>query len=245
MKNENYAFTSQIITKVPQLLPYCDRIERIRFLYEVLKLDKLVKHMFDHTQSTDVSINRIIEYTRQICIFKAISTERSFILTFNKGFLSPAFTLNRAIFELWAAAFFTKTTIEEFSNTRNHDKFSNIVQRLFTGSIYPTQSYLGEQSTERPIRVSKLIKHLEEYHPGTQQTYDFMCEYSHPNYILNAYANFATLNSGLWNNPKFFKDISMVLEKQLASLENSLLGIKDSVGAITQICYREYSIKPD
>lgn len=242
MGNKNYVFTSQIITKLPQLVPYCNRIEKTELLDEASSLENLIRYTLENLNSISLPMGRIIEYTRQICILKAISTKRSFILVFNEGFLAPAFTLNRAIFELWAAASFAKVTLEDFCSTRDYDKFNNTVHKLFTGSLYSTARPLGKYITKGPIRVPELIKHLEKSHPGTQKTYAFMCEYSHPNFVLNRNANFSTFNLELWNNQMFLENISIVLEKQLASLEKSLSGIKDNVGVITQIYCREHGI---
>ena len=115
MSMDKYMFTSSVIIKVPQLLPYCDRIEKIEFWDESSKLARLVEYMFKNAESTNPHMNRIIVYTLSICIVKAIETKRGFILLFNEGTLSPAFLLNRSILEIWAAAYFVEKKWRAFA----------------------------------------------------------------------------------------------------------------------------------
>jgi len=242
MSMDKYMFTSSVIIKVPQLLPYCDRIEKIEFWDESSKLARLVEYMFKNAESTNPHMNRIIVYTLSICIVKAIETKRGFILLFNEGTLSPAFLLNRSIFEIWAAAYFVEKNVESFRSTRNAIQLANIADRLFAGAIYPAQLPWGESSTEKPVHISKMIKELKQQYSEAKQTYSFLSEYCHPNFLYNEYANLASFQHSVWDNPKFLESISTALEKQLASLEQSLIGIKASVRAITQMCCKEYGI---
>lgn len=242
MRSENYSFRSSILTRLPQLIPYCDRIEKTEFQDEVSKLSQLVDYMFKNAQLTNPYMNRLIIYTLDICILKAIECERGFILLFNEGILSPAFTLNRSVFELWAAAFYVGKTVKNFCNTRNKVELAKIADKLFAGTLYPAQLPWGEPSAEKPIHISTMIKELEQEYPGSRQIYTFLCEYCHPNFLYDAYARIATLVSGAWENPRFLESIATALEKQLSSLEQALLGIKTSTKAISEMCLKEYGI---
>ena len=101
-------------------------IEDVEFNEEISKLSVLIKYMYDNTPSTNVFLNRIIYYTLFNCIMKTIELKEGFILLFNVGILSPAFSLNRAIFELWAAACFVEETISDFHVSRNEEKLAKI-----------------------------------------------------------------------------------------------------------------------
>lgn len=242
MRSENHSFSSSILTRLPQLIPYCDRIEKTEFRHEVSKLSELVDYMFKNAQSTNPHMNRLITYTLDICVLKAIECEQGFVLLFNEGILSPAFILNRSVFELWAAVFYVEKTVKDFCTTRNKDKLAKIADKLFAGTLYPAQLPWGEPSLEKPVHITTMIKELERDYPGSRQIYSFLCEYCHPNFLYDAYARIATLVSGAWENPRFLESIATALEKQLSSLEQSLQGIKRSTKAISDMCLKEYGI---
>ncbi len=243
MRHKNETFTSDIIMKVPQLVPIMQDIEQTEFLDERSKLGKLILHMFENTESTNVHLNRVIDYTLFNCICKTMEAKRGFILLFNEGILSPAFSLNRSIFELWAAACFVEKTVQDFRTIRNEVKFAKIANKLFSGAKYPVKLPWGEPSTEKPIHINEMLTELERRYPGTGNTYSFLCEYCHPNFLYNMEAYLASNQEGLWDNPLFSERITTALEKQLLSLAQAVLGIKASTKAISDMCLEEYGVE--
>lgn len=242
MRHGNESFSSDIILKVPQLVPIMHDIEEIEFRDEIDKLGRLIDCMFENTLSTNVHLNRVISYTLFNCIGKTMETKRGFILLFNEGILSPAFSLNRSIFELWAAACFVEKAVGDFRRIRNEVKFAKIADKLFSGAKYPAKLPWGDLSTEKPIHIREMITELEQRYAGTGNTYSFLCEYCHPNFLYNFEASLASLVDGIWQNPKFLSNITTTLEKQLSSLEQALLGIKASAKAISDMCLEEYGV---
>jgi len=243
MRYGNEAFASDVIIKLPQLVPIMRDIEEVEFHDERSKLAKLVLHMFENTLRTNVYLNRVIGYALFNCIEKTRELKRGFILLFNEGLLSPAFTLNRSIFENWGAACFIERNVREFRKTKNETKFSKIADKLFSGARYPVKLPWGEPSTETPVRVGEMITELERCYPGTGNTYSFLCEYCHPNFLYNMEAYLASNQEGLWDNPLFSERITIALEKQLLSLAQAVLGIKASTKAISDMCLEEYGVE--
>lgn len=241
MINEKEDFTLKLINRAPKFILQLNEALEIDFSNELSKIRKLTNYMFEKTLSTNVSINGII-----ICIHnyiqKNIEATKSFFLLTKKGFLSSAFSMNRMIFELWAAAYFIEKNIEDYIEFRDEERFKKLANRLFSGSKYPTTLPWGENSIEKPIHINDMLRKLEEIYPNTMNNYDFLCEYTHPNFLMNYYAFLASKVDDLWNNPKFEKIIIDTLEKQGDSLLKSLKGIKVSVSKIIEICLREYQI---
>jgi len=238
----NKTFNSNLIIKLPQLVPVMREIEDSNFHEQVSKLSKLINYMFNNTTSTNVHLNRIIIYTEMNCIGKAIETKSGFIMLINAGILSPAFSLNRIIFEIWAAAYFANETMQEFRNTRNEEKLSKITNRLFSGSRYPANLPWGTPSTEQPIHVNDMLRALYQHIPETEDTYNFLCEYCHPNFLYNMEMYIAGNTEGAWNNPRFVESVTTSLEKQFYALNQALSGIVDSSEEISNICLEEYGM---
>lgn len=242
MSHKNETFASDVLNKVPQLAPLMQKIGEIEFSDETSKLSKLVLHMFENTELTNISLNRVISYTLNICILKTIEATRGFILLFNEGILSPAFSLNRSIFELWAAACFVEKTVCEFRTSRNEAKFAKIADRLFAGAKYSAKLPWGEPSTDKPVHINEMLAELEQRYAGTGNTYGFLCEYCHPNFLYNVEASIASDQETMWENPLFLERITVALEKQLASLAQALHGIKACASAISDMCLEEYGV---
>jgi hypothetical protein len=238
----NETFDSNLMVRLPQVVPIMRDIENSSFHEQVSKLSRLVNHMFSNTTSTNVHLNRIIIYTDFNCIGKAVETKSGFIMLINAGVLSPAFSLNRIIFELWAAAHFVGETMLEFRNTRDEEKLSKIARRLFAGSRYPANLPWGTPSTDQPIHVNDMLRALYQNIPGTENTYNFLCEYCHPNFLYNMEMYIAGNIEGAWNNPKFVESVTASLEKQFDALNQALYGIADSSEGISNICLEEYGI---
>lgn len=243
MRAKKETFASFIFNKIPSLTSVMRDIEKIDFCDEISTLGKLVSYVFESAQSTNSYLNMIITYTFYNCIFKTIEVKRAFITLFNEGILTPAFSLNRSVFELWAAICFIEKALKDFLISRNDEKFNNVAIRLFSGSRYPVELPWGEPSTEKPIHINDMLEELEKRNPGAKNTYSFLCEYCHPNFLYNMYAFMASIvELGIWSNPRFLKEIKVALEKQLSSLEQTLSGIKASSKLISDLCLEEYGI---
>ena len=238
----NKTFASDIFKKAPQLVPLKQQIEEIEFYDEISRLSRLTLHMYENIESTNVSLNRVIEYTLFNCICKTIEAKRGFILLLNEGLLSPAFSLNRSIFELWAAACFVEKVVRDFGTSRDEAKFAKIANKLFAGARYPVQLPWGEPSTEKPVHIREMLAELEKHQTGTVETYSFLCEYCHPNFLYNMEAYLASSLETSWENPLFAERITVVLQKQLLSLAQALHGIKVSTAAISDMCLEEYGV---
>lgn len=236
------AFASDVFNKVPQLAPLMKKVEEIDFCDESSKLSKLIIHMFKNTELTNVSLNRLIIYTLFNCICKTIETTQDFVILFDKGILSPALSLNRSIFELWAAACFVEKTIRDLFTVRNEAKFAKIADKLFAGARYPVKLPWGEPSSEKPVHIDEMVAELKQRYPRTGDTYGFLCEYCHPNFLYNMEAYLASSQETLWDNPHFAENITITLEKQLSSLAQALQGIKACTKAISDMCLEEYGI---
>jgi len=242
MKNRNETFVSDILNKTPQLAPLMQEIEGIEFHDESSKLGALIHHMFENAQSTNVSLNRVIIYTLFNCICKTIEAKQGFILLFNNDLFSSAFSLNRTIFELWAAACFVEKTVRDFYTSRNEAKLTKIANKLFAGTRYPTELPWDEPSTDKPVHINEMLAELKQCHPGAEDTYGFLCEYCHPNFLYNMEAYLASSQDVLWENPRFREKITMALEKQFSSLLQALRGIKACTRAILDMCLKEYGV---
>ncbi len=236
----NETFASDVFNKVPKLVPLMQQIEEIEFYDESSRLSKLILHMFENTESTNTSLNGVIIYTFFNCICKTIEAKRGFILLFNEGLLSPAFSLNRSIFELWAAACFVEKVVRDFGTSRDETKFARIAGKLFAGARYPAQLPWGEPSIEKPVHIREMLAELEQRQPGAGETYSFLCEYCHSNFLYNMEAYLASSQKTLWDNPLFAERVTAALQKQLSSLAQALYGIKACTAAISDMCLKEY-----
>lgn len=237
--NKNYV--SEILKKKPDLSFTINEIENIDFNAEILKLNKLTNYTLENNELTNSHMNGVIVYTTYRCVFGVIEAKQGFNLLFKKGLLSPAFVLNRLIFELWAAACFVENAIREFRTSRDEEMFNKIANKLFSGSKHPVKLPSGKQSTEKPVDERDMRKILKKHYPEANDTYNFLCEYCHPN-CLYAMEAFIASNSEDFNNPLFEKEITRVLKKQLSTLEKSLTGIKECANAVSDMCLEEYGI---
>jgi len=243
MRHSPEEFTFHALDQAPQLLRLMREIEEIDFHDEVSKFNALIHHMFENAKSTNPSLNRVVVYTFFNCICKTTEARRGFMLLFKEGILSPAFSLTRTIFELWAAACYVEKAVREFQSTRNEERFSRTANKLFAGSRYPAELPWGEPSTERPVPISEMITELKGRNSEVEDAYGFLCEYCHPNFLYNMQAYLAARHRRLWENPVFMKSVTATLEKQLSCLSQALRGIKQCTGAISAICSEEYGLR--
>ena len=242
MASRKETFASEFVVKLPQLEPIMRGIEEIDFGIVLSRLSELTLYMFNNTERTNIHLNRLIIYTGFNCVGKTMETKRGFILLFNEWILSSAFSLNRLIFEHWAATCFVEKTIRDFRNNRDEVKLAGIADKLFSGSRYPVNLPWGEKSNEKPIHINEFLGELERHHPETRSAYAFLCEYCHPNFLYNVEAFIASNLPESWHNPKFLESIATVLEKQLVFLEQALSGINANAEAISGMCLEEYGI---
>jgi hypothetical protein len=242
MRHSNETFVD-VLRKAPQLANLMREIEKAEFHDESARFGALVNHMFKNPSSTNVSLNRVIIYAFLNCICKTIETKRGFILLFNEGILSPAFSLNRSIFELWGAACFVESAVRDFRTYRIEARFTKMANKLFAGARYPAELPWGELTTDKPVSVNEMIAELEKRYPKAGNTYGFLCEYCHPNFLYNVNAYLATRGGeGLWQNPRFRETMTTVLERQLSSLLLAIRGIKVCTKAISDMCLEEYGV---
>jgi len=181
-------------------------------------------------------------YTFFNCILKTTEATKDFILLFKEGILSPAFSLNRSIYELWAASCFIEKAVYDFRTSRNEAEFSKVADKLFAGARYPAKLPWGEPSTHKPVHINEMLARLEQRYAGAGDNYSFLCEYCHPNFLYNMEAYLAGAQEALWENPLFAERITSALEKQLSSLAQALSGIKVCAVAISDMCLEEYGI---
>lgn len=239
---ENETSTADLLRKVPHLAPVMQQIEKAEFSQEMSRLSVLIVHMYEDPLSTSAALNRVIMYTLYNCICKTHDTKLGFLILFNRGILAPAFLLSRSIFELWAAACFVEKTIVDFRTQRNEAKLVKIANKLFAGARYPAELPWGEPSTEKPVHINEMLAELEQRHPGAGDTYGFLCEYCHPNFLYNTEAYLASHQEALWENVRFRDSLAAALERQLSSLCQSLCGIKASARAVSDMCLDEYGV---
>lgn len=242
MKKRNETFVSDVLNEAPQLAPLMQEIEEIEFHNESSKLGALIHHMFENAQPTNVSLNRVIIYTLYNCICKTIEAKQGFVLLFNNGLFSPAFAVNRTIFELWAAASFVEKTVRDFCTSRNEVELIKIANKLFAGTRYPTKLPWGEPSIDKPVHINEMLAELKRCLPGAEDIYCFLCEYCHPNFLYNMEAYLASSQEESWENPRFREKITVTLEKQFSSLLQALRGIKACTRAISDMCLEEYGV---
>ena len=242
MSHKKESFRFNVLNRVPQLVSIMQKIEEIEFIQESLKLGRLIDHMFKNTQSTNVSLNRVITYTFFNCILKTTEATKGFILLFNERILSPAFSLNRSIYELWAASCFIEKAVHDFRTSGNEAEFAKIADKLFAGARYPAKLPWGEPSTHKPVHINEMLAELEQRYAGAVDTYSFLCEYCHPNFLYNMEAYLASGQETLRENPLFAERITLALEKQLSSLAQALSGTKACTAAISDMCLQEYGI---
>lgn len=235
------ALVSDILAQTPQCVSLLQEIGDIEFREEVSKLGALITYMFENTDSTSGALNRVIVYTLFNCVLKTIDMTMGFLILFNKGIFTSAFSLSRSILELWAAASFAEKTVRDFCTSRNEAELTRIANKLFAGARYPAELPWGDPSTDKPVHINEMLAELERYAPGVGDAYGFLCEYCHPNFLYNMEAYLASkLGAGF--NARFRDKFSAVLERHLLSLLQSLRGIKASATAVAEMCLDKYGV---
>lgn len=231
----------RIISRSPKLARLLEEISELDFRNEASKLSMLVNHMHENAESTNISLNRVIICTMNY-YGRSMEATNGILMLLDRGLLSSAFCLNRMVFELWAAAYFVEKSVRDFRTHRDEEKLGKIANRLFTGARFPVNLPWGGESTEKPIHINDMLAELEGIYPEATNTYSFLCEFTHPNFLYSNYTLTASILPSQWDNPLFEKFIIDILEKQISLLQRSLSGLKICINTISDTCLEEYGI---
>lgn len=127
----------------------------------------------------------------------------------------------RFFFEMWGGVNYAKSLIEKISKKENVENELSKVNRLLTGARSEVMLPWGELATESSIHVMDFIRSIEKEHSGAEESYNFLCEASHPNFVQNGYFQMAGPPVSNWDNKAFNKHGHVLLDKTVSIYEQA------------------------
>jgi len=136
--------------------------------------------------------------------------------------------LVRFSYECWAAIHYAKKTLNRLISEENIEREEARVNRLNFGSRSNVQLFDGTHTTETSINVLTFIQDLSEV-DSSEEAYGFLSEACHPNMIQSSYFHMAGPPLSNWSNEQFSKHAHELLEKTVAIIERTCMGIQKDV----------------
>ncbi|CAD6881230.1 hypothetical protein [Methylomonas albis] len=138
----------------------------------------------------------------------------------------------RFFFEMCGSINYAKSLISKISNKESVESELNKVNKLLTGAKSEVMLPWGELATESSINVMDFVRSLENEHSGAVESYGFLCEASHPNFVQNSYFQMAGPPVSNWDNKEFKKHGHILLNKTVSIYEQAVHNSENDILSI-------------
>lgn len=140
-------------------------------------------------------------------------------LLWSQGRMVGVSGLIRFALEYWSALHYAKRILLDLEKDGDIEKASERCNRLLAGSRTPIALPWGGTTVIASINVLTMVDRLNEAHSGARETYDYLCEASHPSFAQNLHFIMA---SRVYDKHQFeeIKKVSVdVLERTVSAIE--------------------------
>jgi len=102
------------------------------------------------------------------------------------------------------------------------------VAKLILGAKSTVPLVRGEFGPHPTINVMDFVRSSEESRPGAMEDYVFLCDATHPCYMMQTWLIFAGPRYDNWTNETFALQVAKVLDRMLVIAETSLQSLEDT-----------------
>jgi hypothetical protein len=220
-----------------EIKKYTDRIAALRLMSEELG-DELSKFpgllSFNPTDAGSVRHRTLIFANGNLATSMRL-VESIQLLWSNSHFHAAAHCI-RLLFELWGSLIYSRERIIRKLEEKDGAKTADTrLTKLTLGTKSKTLLPAGIEGHFPIINVMDFIRAGNDVEPGFEDTYNFLCDVSHPSFVIHTDLFWLT-NDGSWGNDLYSKEAHRILEKITATAESSVAGIELQIRSIYQAC---------
>ncbi len=186
---------------------------------------------------------RAANYFTVGCWCRAKETTGAILDLWHNGYLSAVGSLARLLFELWAMSHYLRQTIEQFEKDSDFRKFFKVVNKIFEGVRSEVLLPYGVPASETPIHILDAIRTLRAVYPQAIETYNDLCESSHPNFPRYMEWWFIGKEGDNWSNPTVQKRGHALLCNTISAVERAVTGLREDVERGLKLCGKLYEEK--
>lgn len=132
----------------------------------------------------------------------------------------------RFVYEIWGAIHFSRIILSRLIEHDDVEREQKIVNRLTQGARSDVMLPWGDLTNEQSYSVMEFIRCLKDVYDEATETYYFLCEAAHPNFVQSKYFEMAGPPAPNWSNHKFKEHAHTLLEKTLAAFEKASYGME-------------------
>lgn len=107
--------------------------------------------------------------------------------------------------------------------------------KLLLGTKTKTLLPAGIEGQFPVINVMEFIRAGDSVTSGYEKTYNFLCDISHPSFVIHSDLFWLT-HDGAWANDLYAGEAHRILEKITATAENAIMGIEMQIFSIYRTC---------
>ena len=228
-----------------ETVKYSDRIAALRLITK--ELEEELKRFpgllsFHPTNAGSVRHRALIFVNHSLASAAELVTSIQ-LLWGHAHFLAAAHCI-RLLFELWGSLIYAQMKVVRKLAVKDGTKVAD--ERLTKLSLGTKSGPLlpaGITDRIKVINVMDFVRAGEEAAPGFEETYNLLCDVSHPS-IMHFYFRSLTVD-GSWANQVFAKEAHRILERITASSEKAVAGIELRARTTYQECMPDLTAEID
>lgn len=156
------------------------------------------------------------------------------------GHLSSVTPLIRLELEIWAVTHSLVVALTKYKEGNNLENLGKTVNRIFEGVKSPVLMPYGAPASEVPLHVLDAIRSLRTVYPTAVETYEYLCEATHPNFPRYLEWWLVGKNGDNWENATVQQRGHELLEKTVSAMEYSINGVASAVKSGLGLCNTLY-----
>lgn len=134
----------------------------------------------------------------------------------------------RLLFELWGAACYAEDLTIMLADQGRHSTAFDRSAELFLGSRYPVPQFSGDIVDIPSIHVMDMVRAIRRVRPDATDTYSFLSEACHPNYLQQTYFWMAGPIGDNWGNDRFRSYAQGLFERLVDTVEATIKGLVEA-----------------
>ncbi len=207
--------------------PYIPRITKAlhRLSISEAALKKIPVGPFEIQLSTELEFAYSLALFTQSGVIVVDQLFDNVRLLWSEGRMVGLSGLVRLSVEYWGAIYFGQKIIKTYLDDKDLEKAISKTARLTFSAKTPVKLPWGGVTKNEAYSVMTFIDALSAEHPDTRQSYDFLCEASHPNFLQNTYFTMASRVYDNYRNEAFKTHAHELLDRTIAILETTADGI--------------------
>ena len=215
---------------------YSDRIAPLTLLTKELgeELKRFPGMLsFQPTDAGSVRYRALIFISHSLSSAAELLTSIQFLWS-HTHFLAAAHCI-RLLYELWGSLIYAQAkVVRKLAVAGGTEVANERMRKLSLGTKSGPLLPAGITDRITVINVMDFVRAGEEAEPGFEETYNLLCDVSHPSF-MHFYIRSLTVD-GSWANQVFAKEAHRILERITASSEKAVAGIELQARTIYQEC---------